>query len=62
METLKIQAWKSQEIYDAYFACEEKTPDLVEMFGIRGVKRTSSAIWTTPPCKSSKLEVGDERR
>jgi hypothetical protein len=46
------QAWKSH-IYDTYFTCEEKTPDLVEMFGIRGVKRTSNVIWTTPTLKSS---------
>ncbi|XP_033608750.1 inner centromere protein B isoform X2 [Cryptotermes secundus] len=49
MKVLKIQAWKRQKIYDAYFGSAEKTPNLTMMFGVKCVKRTSSAVWRTPP-------------
>jgi hypothetical protein len=49
MKFLEIQAWKAEKLYEAYFAFEEKTPNLVMMFGINCVKRTSSAVWRTPP-------------
>jgi hypothetical protein len=49
MKSLKIQRWKSEKIYDAYFGFEEGAPDLMAMFGVKYVKRTSSAVWRTPP-------------
>jgi hypothetical protein len=49
MKALKIQAWKVDKIYDAYFGSEDKTPNLMMMFGVKCVKRTSSAVWRTPP-------------
>jgi hypothetical protein len=49
MKVLKTQIWKAEKICDAYFAFEEKTPNLMRMFGLKTVKRTSSAVWRTPP-------------
>jgi hypothetical protein len=46
---LKMQAYKLKEIYGPIFTCEETTPDLMKMFGLISVKRTSSAVWRTPP-------------
>jgi len=37
LETLKKQAWISKEPIEAYFACEEKTPNLKKMLGVRRV-------------------------
>jgi hypothetical protein len=54
LNTLKIQAWISKELVDTCITCEEKTPNLMKMFGgVRCVKRTSSAVWRTPPRFSS---------
>jgi hypothetical protein len=53
LEALKKQAWVPKDLIFAYFACEEKTPNLMKMFGVRCVKRTSSAVWRTPPHLSS---------
>jgi hypothetical protein len=36
LEALKKQAWILQELIQAYFACEEKTPNL-KMLGVRCV-------------------------
>jgi hypothetical protein len=35
LEALKKQAWISKEPTEAYFACEEKTPNLKKMLGVR---------------------------
>jgi hypothetical protein len=48
-----MQAWKVKDIYGNFFTCEDTTPDLTKMFGVRCVKRTSSAVWKTPPCYST---------
>jgi hypothetical protein len=46
---LKMQAFIVMKIYNANFIREEITPDLMKKFGMRFVKRTSSAVWRTPP-------------
>jgi hypothetical protein len=37
LEALKKPAWISEEPTEAYFACEEKTPNLKKMLGVRCV-------------------------
>ncbi|XP_021923969.1 inner centromere protein A isoform X2 [Zootermopsis nevadensis] len=46
---LKRCEYKLMDIYRGYFICKETTPDLAKIFGIKFVKRTSSAVWRTPP-------------
>jgi hypothetical protein len=46
---LKRQAWIKRKMIKDFFACNERTPDLIKMFGVKSVKRTSSAVWRTPP-------------
>jgi hypothetical protein len=53
LEAMKKQAWVPKELIEDYFSCKEKTPNLIQMFGVRCVKRTSSAVWKTPPCLST---------
>lgn len=50
--TLQAQLAIGDKIKNTFFSCMAQTPNLEELFGIMDpgkLKRTSSAIWNTPP-------------
>ncbi|PSN33674.1 hypothetical protein C0J52_18985 [Blattella germanica] len=53
LPVLKAQVHVQKRLFESLFTCEEKTPNILDMFKefktVKNVTRSSSAVWRTPP-------------
>ncbi|XP_067005136.2 inner centromere protein [Anabrus simplex] len=47
-----IQAYVPKELDYSFITCSKQSPDISKMFGMQKFKRTSSAVWASPPLRS----------